>query len=145
MSIYQNPTIIKIGDFFFKYRNKVFPLIIFIMFVLFSPTSSFINERIENIKDIIACVISISGLVIRGIVIGYAYIKRGGRNKKVYATELVTEGMFTICRNPLYFGNMLIYGGVVLMHGRLAGCSVWHKHILFHLYLHHCCRGKILA
>src|SRR3546814_20757943 len=30
---------------------------------------------------------------------------------------LVTGGIFGVCRNPLYLGNMLIYAGVFLMHG----------------------------
>ena len=120
MSIYKNKTIIKIGNFFFKYRNKVFPLIIAALFLIMPPpTSLFESEGLERVKDILACLIAVSGLVIRGTVIGFAYIKRGGRNKQVYADNLVKEGMFSICRNPLYFGNMLIYSGVFLMHGAL--------------------------
>lgn len=120
MSIYQNPTIIKIGDFFFKYRNKVFPLIIFALFVLAPPNSEVMGSRaIDKIIDIIAVLISFSGLFIRALVIGFAYIKRGGKNKQVYADNLVTEGMFTISRNPLYVGNMLIYFGIFLLHGKL--------------------------
>ncbi len=118
MSIYKNPTIIKIGDFFFKYRNKVFPLIIAILFIISPPPSDlFHSENLETIKDWLAIAISLSGLFVRGLVIGFAYIKRGGKNKEVYADNLVTEGMFTICRNPLYFGNMLIYSGIFLLHG----------------------------
>lgn len=120
MSIYKNQTIIKIGNFFFKYRNKAFPLIIAALFLILPPpTSIFDSEIAEQVKDVLACLISLSGLIIRGIVIGFAYIKRGGRNKQVYADTLVKEGMFSICRNPLYVGNMLIYTGVFLMHGAL--------------------------
>ncbi len=68
-------------------------------------------------QDLAAVAIALSGLAVRGIVIGLAYIKRGGLNKKVYAANLVTEGMFTVCRNPLYVGNMLIYAGQFLMFG----------------------------
>ena len=64
-----------------------------------------------------AVLIAMSGLAVRGVVIGLAYIKRGGLNKKVYAANLVTEGMFSVCRNPLYVGNMLIYTGEFLMFG----------------------------
>ena len=49
--------------------------------------------------------------------IGYAYIQRGGLNKKVYAKNLVTEGMFSLCRNPLYVGNVLVYTAIFLIHG----------------------------
>jgi protein-S-isoprenylcysteine O-methyltransferase Ste14 len=101
---------IDIGNFLFKYRNKLFPLIVVAIFAIESP-------RMSALGSIIAVAIALSGLIIRGLVIGYAYIKRGGVNKKVYAENLVTEGLFGVCRNPLYVGNMLIYAGVFLLHG----------------------------
>ena len=120
MSIYQNITVIKIGDFFFKYRNKAFPVIIAILFLLCRPVDLFRSPDLEVAKDAIAILISLSGLLLRALVVGYAYIKRGGVNKQVYAETLVTEGMFSICRNPLYVGNMLIYMGIFLLHGAPA-------------------------
>jgi protein-S-isoprenylcysteine O-methyltransferase Ste14 len=109
---------IAIGEFFFRYRNQAFPVIILALFVLAVPPSElFASKALEQAKDGVALLIALSGLVLRATVIGYAYIKRGGLNKKVYAKNLVTEGMFGVCRNPLYVGNMLIYAGVFLMHG----------------------------
>ena len=109
---------IRIGDFFFKYRNKVFPLTLVILFLGFKPAHTYAgSHQWVIIKDWIAIMITLSGLLLRAAVIGFAYIKRGGMNKKVYADNLVTEGFFGICRNPLYVGNMLIYAGVFLMHG----------------------------
>jgi len=121
---------ISIGDFFFRYRNQAFPLIIVALFVLAVPSSEiFQSEGLDQAKDIIAVIIAISGLVLRAMVIGYAYIKRGGLNKKVYAKNLVTEGMFGVCRNPLYVGNMLIYVGIFLLHGHplvvVAGITLY--------------------
>ena len=103
---------IRIGDFFFKYRNGVFPLMWCILFAAFAPAQGFLSPLV-----VAALVLVALGLFVRGAVIGYAYIKRGGLNKEVYADTLVTEGFFTACRNPLYVGNMLIYIGVFLMHG----------------------------
>lgn len=109
---------IKIGNFFFSYRNKVFPIIIIALFMIaFPPLRILGSSNFESVTDVLAVVLAISGLVVRGIVIGYAYIKRGGLQKKVYAENLVTQGMFSLSRNPLYFGNMLIYAGVFLLHG----------------------------
>jgi protein-S-isoprenylcysteine O-methyltransferase Ste14 len=111
-------TMIAIGDFFFRYRNQAFPLIVLALFVLAAPPSEiFQSEALEHVKDMLALAITLSGLALRATVIGYAYIKRGGLNKKVYAKNLVTEGMFGVCRNPLYVGNMLIYAGIFVMHG----------------------------
>jgi len=109
---------VKIGDFFFKYRNAVFPVILIGLFVGFRPANAYFGqESLEHWKDAAAIAITLSGLAFRASVIGFAYIKRGGLNKKVYADNLVTEGFFGVCRNPLYVGNMLIYIGVFVMHG----------------------------
>jgi len=103
-------TMTHIGNFFFQYRNRLFPLIVLVIFALQPP-------RPAQVMDWLALTIALSGLAFRSFVIGYAYIKRGGLNKKVYAENLVTEGLFGVCRNPLYVGNMLIYVGVFLLHG----------------------------
>lgn len=109
---------IRIGDFFFKHRNKLFPLMLAVMFLCFVPPASYFGSaHLADIKDYVAIAITASGLLMRATVIGFAYIKRGGLNKQVYADTLVTEGFFALCRNPLYVGNMLIYAGVFLMHG----------------------------
>ncbi|MBB3963378.1 methyltransferase family protein [Rhizobium metallidurans] len=121
---------LKVGTFFFKYRNQAFPLIIVALFVAAPPTVSiFGSTELERWKDVVALVVILSGLVLRATVIGYAYIKRGGLNKRVYAKDLVTEGMFGVCRNPLYVGNMLVYSGLFLFHGNplvvVVGCLVF--------------------
>jgi len=81
------------------------------------PVTIFGSSVLEVAKDLCAVVLAALGLVLRGAVIGYAYIKRGGLNKKVYAKSLVTDGMFGVSRNPIYLGNIMIYSGVFLMHG----------------------------
>lgn len=111
-------SMIQIGNFLFRYRNKLFPFIILALFATaIPPAELFGNKAIPYIKEIIGIGLAFSGLAVRSIVIGFAYIKRGGLNKKVYAESLVTQGMFSLCRNPLYLGNMLIYAGVFVMHG----------------------------
>jgi hypothetical protein len=61
---------------------------------------------------VIGLLITITGQVIRGATIGLAYIVRGGKEGKVYADDLVTQGIFNHCRNPLYVGNVLKLFGV---------------------------------
>lgn len=109
---------IRLGDFLFKYRNALFPVVLAVVFFTYSPPHSYWgSHRLEIIKDYGSILVIAAGLAVRAAVIGYAYIKRGGLNKKVYADTLVTQGFFQVCRNPLYVGNMLIYTGVFLMHG----------------------------
>ena len=108
---------IKIGNFFFKYRNLLF---IFLYLLLFIPSPPLFSEGMFGPHFyywpiIIGLLITISGQVIRGATIGLSYIIRGGRDKKVYAEDLVTTGIFNHCRNPLYVGNILMLLGVGIL------------------------------
>jgi protein-S-isoprenylcysteine O-methyltransferase Ste14 len=112
---------ITIGNFFFKYRNYLF---IFLYLALFIPspplfTPGFFGENYYIWPIIIGLVITVAGQAIRGATIGLAYIVRGGKDKKVYADELVTEGIFNHCRNPLYVGNILMLLGVGILSNSL--------------------------
>lgn len=109
---------IKTGDFFFKWRNYIVPfLLVFLIATCQPPASYWGKEWLKDVKDVFALYLVLAGLSFRLATIGWAYIKRGGMGKKVYADKLVTEGFFGLCRNPLYVGNMLIYGGIFLVHG----------------------------
>ncbi|PKM12979.1 MAG: phospholipid methyltransferase [Gammaproteobacteria bacterium HGW-Gammaproteobacteria-3] len=109
---------IRIGDFFFKWRNYIVPSLLVLLFLSFpTPTRYWGMAWLEETKDLLALFIVVSGLAFRLATIGWVYIKRGGMDKKVYADRLVTTGFFGLCRNPLYVGNMLIYSGIFLVHG----------------------------
>lgn len=106
-----------IGNFFFKYRNVLF---IFLYLALFIPSPYIFREAVFGSNFylyplILGLVITVSGQLIRGITIALAYIVRGGKNKEVYADKLVTEGIFSHCRNPLYVGNILMLLGVGIL------------------------------
>ncbi|WP_077965046.1 methyltransferase family protein [Ensifer adhaerens] len=111
---------IAIGNFLFRFRNQFFPAIIVELFLLMPPPALVLDNPLLTLaKDAVAILVILAGLALRAIVVGYKYIQRGGLKKKVYAKDLVTEGMFGVCRNPLYVGNMLLYSGVFLLHGNL--------------------------
>jgi protein-S-isoprenylcysteine O-methyltransferase Ste14 len=125
-------SMIRIGNFLFRYRNQVFPILILLLFLASPPAREIWGSTaLEAASDVIAVLVALSGLALRATVIGYAYIKRGGRSKKVYAKNLVTEGMFGVCRNPLYVGNLLVYAGVFLMHGNPWVASIGIASFLF--------------
>lgn len=112
---------VSIGNFFFKYRNIVF---IFLYLALFIPSPTLFKENSLGPNYywwplLIGLVVTISGQLIRGATIGLAYIVRGGKDKKVYAENLVTEGIFNHCRNPLYVGNVLMLVGVGILSNSL--------------------------
>lgn len=112
---------IAIGNFFFKYRNVLF---IFLYLALFIPSPDLFSEEIFGPNYyywpiIIGLVITVTGQAIRGATIGLAYIIRGGKDGQVYAEELVTQGIFNHCRNPLYLGNILMLVGVGILSNSL--------------------------
>jgi protein-S-isoprenylcysteine O-methyltransferase Ste14 len=106
--------VLRCGDLLFKYRNAVFPAV-FVILVLASPRSAWTPSRIDAVLDIAGVCLAVAGQALRIGVIGLAYIKRGGLNKKVHASRLVTGGIFAVCRNPLYLGNALILSGLLLV------------------------------
>lgn len=107
---------ISYGNFLFRHRNWVFPLVLVALFVGFPPVPAGGTPRADAWLDAVGIAIVVAGLVVRGAVVGLAYIKRGGLQKKVYAADLVTDGMFAHCRNPLYVGNLLMVLGYFVIH-----------------------------
>jgi hypothetical protein len=108
---------IAIGNFFFKYRNFLF---IFLYLALFIPSPRIFTESALGADYylyplILGLFVTIFGQLIRGVTIALAYIVRGGSDKKVYVENLVTEGIFNHCRNPLYVGNILMLVGVGIL------------------------------
>lgn len=112
---------IAIGNFFFKYRNLIFPIFGLLIFIPSPPlfSESVFGPDFYAIPMISGLFIAITGQVIRALTVGLKYIVRGGKNKKVYAEDLVTEGLFHHCRNPLYVGNILMLAGVGLISNSL--------------------------
>jgi hypothetical protein len=68
------------------------------------------------VLDIAGVLVALAGQALRVAVIGYVYIARGGKNQRVYADGLVTEGFFAHARNPLYLGNILVLFGLFIIH-----------------------------
>src|SRR5258708_7716709 len=65
--------------------------------------------------DLLGIVIAFFGQACRALAIGQAEnIRRGGRQKKVSAQNLITHGVYAQTRNPLYLGNLLIICGLGL-------------------------------
>lgn len=103
------------GEFLFKWRNTVFPLVMAALLLGFRPFGA--GRPWDLWVDLVALAVILAGSALRVLVVGLAYIKRGGLNKRVYADTLVTEGLFAHCRNPLYIGNLMVLLGILAMHG----------------------------
>lgn len=122
--------VVAVGNFFFRHRNWSFPVLVAAIFAIAVPPSqTFGSEGLEHLKDGLAVVLALAGLALRGLVIGYRHVRRSGENRTIHAAALFTTGLFALCRNPLYTGNLLIVCGIFLMHGNpvviLAGTAAF--------------------
>lgn len=91
-------------NFLFKFRSFTpIPLLILLL-ILAKPT-------------ILSIVIGLSVMLLGELLRLWAVAHAGGatRTRNVGAPYLVTTGPYAYIRNPLYFGNIIIYLGVVLI------------------------------
>ncbi|MEO8307535.1 MAG: isoprenylcysteine carboxylmethyltransferase family protein [Pseudomonadota bacterium] len=107
--------IVSIGNFLFRFRNGLFPAAL--LLVLLPGRDLFANPL--HAVALGFCV-ALLGQMVRGATIGFQYVIRGGRNKRVYAEDLVTEGVYRVCRNPMYVGNLLIMAGLAVASNSLT-------------------------
>ncbi|MBE0618925.1 MAG: S-isoprenylcysteine methyltransferase [Proteobacteria bacterium] len=111
------PFLVSCGNWFFRYRDYVFPLVFVALAVLARPAFLLGNRYLDCAVDALGLLVALSGQFLRAAVIGLAYIRRGGKNKQIYASALVQDGFFRHSRNPLYLGNGLVLLGLMLIHG----------------------------
>jgi protein-S-isoprenylcysteine O-methyltransferase Ste14 len=118
--------LIKLGNFLFRNRNGIFPIFYLMLFV---PSREVFTNPVTAM--IIGFSVTIIGQLIRIITIGLVYIIRGGKDRRVYAEDLVTTGIFSHCRNPLYVGNILILVGLGIASNSLLFMAVFTPLFLF--------------
>lgn len=107
------------GAIFFKFRNFLFPIFVIILLVFTRPALAMARSDVDTFVIIAGCAIALLGGLFRLFVIGFAYIKRGGKDGRVYADDLVTGGVYAHVRNPMYIGNFLIIVGMGMMYGSM--------------------------
>jgi len=112
---------VSIGNVLFHYRNGLFPVAFIVIALVSRPRWFMGNPGADAILDAIGLAVALAGQLLRAVVIGLAYIVRGGKDRRIYAESLVTDGFFAHSRNPLYVGNMLVYLGLFLVLNSMAG------------------------
>ena len=98
-----------IGDFLFRYRNLLFPLCLPLALL---PAPAALERPL--LAAFLGFVIAAMGEAVRVSTIGLQYIVRGGRDRRVYAKDLITGGIYAHVRNPMYVGNVLILVGLAV-------------------------------
>ena len=115
MGLMRNASLIAAGNFFFRYRNMLFPVFVVVTVLFCTPRFAFGDRTLDLWVDVAGAAIALTGQGLRMLTIGFEYIVRGGRQGKVYAEDLVQGGVFAHSRNPLYLGNLLIIVGLAVM------------------------------
>jgi lipid A Kdo2 1-phosphate O-methyltransferase len=107
----------KQGNFLFRWRTYV-PGVILIVSLFLLPTVLYWGDTYSsNLAYTVVCfAVSMLGLIIRCITIGYTPARTSGRNTKQQVADVVNQtGIYSTVRHPLYLGNFLMYFGVVLL------------------------------
>jgi protein-S-isoprenylcysteine O-methyltransferase Ste14 len=106
---------VTVGNFLFGHRNYVFPIVFLAIVLLDRPRYPFGAATWDRALDAVGILLILAGQGLRALVIGLAYIRRGGKDGKVYADDLVTNGIFAHSRNPLYVGNIAVFVGLFVV------------------------------
>jgi protein-S-isoprenylcysteine O-methyltransferase Ste14 len=106
------------GAFLFRWRS-------FLPFILIPPAllaatqagyfERWFGEQAEAIWDFACLGISFAGLAIRIATVGFVPGRTSGRNTREQRADVLnTTGLYSVVRNPLYLGNLVIFAGYVL-------------------------------
>jgi len=107
--------LVRLGNFFFRWRDALSPVVLLSLLVVTRPWIPARGVAWDISLDVVGLLVAFTGQALRVAVVGYAYIVRGGKDREVYAEDLVTRGFFATSRNPLYVGNLLIYCGLMMV------------------------------
>lgn len=105
----KNNLVFRLGDFFFKKRSYIPVPFLLVALIFMEPTS---------VTLLTGFAVALCGELIRIWSVSYA----GSETRTtsgVGGTYLVTQGPYSIVRNPLYIANILIYTGIGVMSNAL--------------------------
>lgn len=120
-----NEAFIKEGGWLFQWRSYVpLALAVVLLTALSHFTYPYQSHVLDTAWDFLALGISLFGLVIRIVTVGFVPRNTSGRNTKGQVADAInTTGMYSILRHPLYFGNFWIWFGASLF-PRIWWCTL---------------------
>ncbi len=108
----------KQGKWLFRWRSYL-PILILPILLIALKNGEYIERVLsytaENIYEWSCLLISLLGLFIRCLTVGYVVEGSSGINtKSQMAKKLNTTGIYSTVRHPLYLGNFIIFLGIIL-------------------------------
>jgi len=116
--------LVPIGAFLFRFRDGLFPVFALVTALVSLPPELGSLSGAAAWGLLGGALLALAGQALRLAVIGYAYIQRGGRNRRAYAETLVVRGFFAHSRHPMYVGNLGIVIGLCLAYGSTFSMGV---------------------
>ena len=104
---------VALGNYFFHYRTTLSPIL---PLLLLLPGPILLQDPFAAAW--LGLIVALAGQAVRATTIGLEYIVRGGRNRWVFANDLVTEGLFRHTRNPMYLGKFFMVLGAGIASNR---------------------------
>jgi hypothetical protein len=106
--------LIRAGQFFFKYRDLLFPLVFLPVALGTRPAVLLGDPLADEGLEALGVLVVLAGQGLRALVIGLAYIRRGGKNRQIYAQDLVRPASSPTAATRST-SNPLIIAGLVLI------------------------------
>lgn len=111
--------LVRQGNWLFRWRSYLPLVIVPVAVVAFAQSDWVIHafgDGIEDAWDYGCLLVALSGLVVRGAIVGFVPRGSSGRTTHLQRAEaLNTSGMYSQMRHPLYFANFLIFLGFLLV------------------------------
>lgn len=100
---------LRLGEFLFKFRTFTPLPLILLTFIFFKPLSP------SPLWTLLGVAIAFMGEGLRVVSVGFADSGTSGRENFLKADSLNTTGLYSLTRNPLYWGNALIFAGLLVV------------------------------
>jgi len=110
---------LRLGKFLFRFRSFTPLPLILLTFIFFKPLSASV------LWTVMGLIIAFAGEGIRMHSVGYAGSGTSGRESFLKADSLNTAGLYSLVRNPLYWGNGLIFAGLLTVYAQPLALAVF--------------------